>query len=401
MSAIALLQTRTGRSSSWRWLLGLCLCLSVMECVAAPLWARGQFNDWRLEFTNKLGTQSDPPCTSQACTPAQRELANRLVRFCLNRTAPGSSQLWFAVVNPKELEQCQEMFYADTDTKTVYLQAPYAEGDGTPIPSMMHIACPVRRNCTGTGTGPGSCGAAKERERALPDSCDSALFVPHSTKVGYRVLHPSWVYTALSAADFEEVVGGCQHAKALMSPEQALAAYRSAFENAKTLASVFAFEWEYANWDPEGLFARLAPTKRALRLKEYQQRYLQLDTPEQLQGFIEDYAKDDPDGRLPDVRRRLVLAQRKAKEAQDQRMVELRAKEVVELERHIAGCKRSSDRARQAIQRENEIGRISGFVDKRKLHEAGDWILSCQDRIAGQYVQYREAGGKKSLAEIN
>jgi hypothetical protein len=72
-----------------------------------------------------------------------------------------------------------------------------------------------------------------------------------------------------------------------------------------------------------------------------------------------------------------------------------------ELERQIVLCKRSSEAARQAIARENEVGRISGYVNKRKLHEAGDWILSCQEQIKRQYSQYRQAGGKKALAEIN
>jgi hypothetical protein len=72
-----------------------------------------------------------------------------------------------------------------------------------------------------------------------------------------------------------------------------------------------------------------------------------------------------------------------------------------ELERQIVLCKRSSEAARQAIARENEVGRISGYVNKRKLHEAGDWILSCQEQIKRQYGQYRQAGGKKALAEIN
>jgi hypothetical protein len=306
---------------------------------------------------------------------------------------------WAAVVNPKDLDLCQEVFLADPNTKTMYLHAPYAVGEGTAIPGMMHIACPDQGGCGGPNQP--SCGGSRFKSRSSPDMCNSVFFTPYSEKPGYRILQTRMVQMALSMSNFAPVVAQHLQAKAMMSPEQVMAAYRQAFENAKTLEAIRAFEWEYANSDPEGLIAQLAPVKRALQVQEYQRRYEQLSTPEQLQGFVDDYANDDPDGRLPDVRRRLALEQQKAKAEQEQRAAQLKVKDMQELERQIVLCKRSSEAARQAIARENEVGRISGYVNKRKLHEAGDWILSCQEQIKRQYGQYRQAGGKKALAEIN
>lgn len=150
---------------------------------------------------------------------------------------------------------------------------------------------------------------------------------------------------------------------------------------------------------------KLAPLKRELKAQEYRRRYGVLKTLGDLQLFLQEYAHYDPDGRLPEVRRRLAYEERKARAADskvaDQGVTAIKAKQLQELEVQIANCKRTATGAQRAIERENEIGRISGFVDKRRLHDAGNWIMSCQEQIQRQYGQYRQAGGKKALAEIN
>lgn len=62
-------------------------------------------------------------------------------------------------------------------------------------------------------------------------------------------------------------------------------------------------------------------------------------------------------------------------------------------EYNIITCFRQIVAARQEIEREQRVGRASGYENKRKLHQAGDTIVDCEDVIKAQWPRYRANGG--------
>jgi hypothetical protein len=49
---------------------------------------------------------------------------------------------------------------------------------------------------------------------------------------------------------------------------------------------------------------------------------------------------------------------------------------------------------------ERAAGRISGYVDARKLHDYAERIVLCERRMASTYAAYRNNGGRKAPVQI-
>ena len=73
---------------------------------------------------------------------------------------------------------------------------------------------------------------------------------------------------------------------------------------------------------------------------------------------------------------------------------------LVEYERQIIWCKRRTEAAREVIAREEEIGRISGFVNKKIMREAGESIVSCASNNPKLFAEYKQLGGRRTYQEL-
>lgn len=154
---------------------------------------------------------------------------------------------------------------------------------------------------------------------------------------------------------------------------------------------------------------------RLLALEQYRSLFKDAKTSTELSLAISKYDGNDPDNLLPDARARLVVAIVREREAAAQAEREKEAEaaraakakeeaehqeELARLERVIAFCKTQTSAANETIRRENEIAKVSGYVNKRALYEAGDMIVTCQGEIPKRYTEYKRKGGKKPLSAI-
>lgn len=183
-----------------------------------------------------------------------------------------------------------------------------------------------------------------------------------------------------------------------------LSIYLEAYQQATTLELIQKFEAAYANNDTDGLIAKLARTKSQLELQKYRDRFAAAKTAKEFSSFVEDYDGKDSDKLIPEARLKLAEIERneavERAAALKQAEAERRQSELNKLERQIAWCKSQSSMAQKAINRENEIGSVSGYVNTDRLHQAGEIIVSCKDNISKSYKEYRQRGGIKPLASI-
>ncbi|MGC4368009.1 hypothetical protein [Hydrogenophaga sp. R2] len=119
--------------------------------------------------------------------------------------------------------------------------------------------------------------------------------------------------------------------------------------------------------------------------------------------FVADYKDVDPESRVSEVKQRLETEQRRQKEvadaaAKNKARAELKAK-LTEYEFQIGWCERRAVGAREVIAREEEIGRISGFGNKKIMREAGKQIVSCSRNNPQLYADYKRLGGGKAYKD--
>lgn len=69
-------------------------------------------------------------------------------------------------------------------------------------------------------------------------------------------------------------------------------------------------------------------------------------------------------------------------------------------EKSIRELKARIASAQRMIDDENEVGRVSGFVNKQKLYSYGQMIVFTRRGLASEYARYRRLGGRKALAAI-
>lgn len=346
-------------------------------------------------MTNRITPPSHRPpnlCVRTQCKSERQDYFNKLIKVCLNRDEATKGWLtpgkWKAVVNPGENDQCKEVFFADADDKTLYLEIPSSG-------NRMSIRCSEYERAKGIGPRPPS---------SNYDVCGSDFFSFSGAHSSEKILRLKSVKQALQEAQFFTTIEQHLISKKLQDEEESRKAYKTAFEKANSLETIEAFEQKYRGNDPENLIGRLASTKRDFQVEEYRKRYENLQSIQDMQRFITDYQSDDPDGRLPDVNQRLADLQRQAeletKKEIERKKAEANEKSLMDMERQIRWCKSQMEAAQRAIEREQQVGLVSGYVNKQSLHLAGTAIVECRDLIASTYSQYKQLGGKKNLAKI-
>lgn len=288
---------------------------------------------------------------------------------------------WKASIDPNSPEACVEGLNADLEKRTLYLYfAPF--------------------NWQRYGHQAGKADAYCRRNEY---GCSSDFFV-EAVSPDYRAISPERIDDIVKESGLIAILED-QIAKKQRAKEAAKwAAYLQAYEHATTLESIQQFEATYAGNDSDGLIVKLADKKASLELQKYRDRFASAKTSNDFSSFIVAYEGKDIENLVPEARRKLSEAERsEATErdaAQQQTEANHRQSELNRLERQIAWCKNQSAMAQKAINRENEIGTVSGYVNKDKLHQAGEIIVSCKDSNAKNYAEYRQQGGSKPLAAI-
>lgn len=90
-----------------------------------------------------------------------------------------------------------------------------------------------------------------------------------------------------------------------------------------------------------------------------------------------------------------------AMNALDAEVGEAKRERLADLKAQIRQCEGVIELSQAMIKREKNIGRVSGYVDTQTLYQAGEAIVTCRQRIMGDYAQYRKDGGHESLAQIS
>lgn len=311
----------------------------------------------------------------------------RQVKVCLSRD-PSTAGLfsrgdWRAAINPDDKSLCNEVLFADLVDQIFYLEAPVKGSAGYSLAGGQYIDC-------ASETGHSAC------------SSDFFRLIDGNRRL--KALDMSVLSRAIQESKMLGLLGQYGAEQARQLAEEALLVYRTAYQNAVTLANIQAFETRYASNDPDGLIPKLAERKRSLQVQEYRQRFDVMRTENEIEEFIADYANDDPDGKLPQARRLLAEVKNRAaveaKKAADRKAEEERIQQLDNLERQIIWCKRQTAAAHSAIERENQIGRVSGYINKLALRRAGEIIVNCEESIPRHYAEYRKLGGKRTLAEL-
>lgn len=367
------------------------VCLLVGISVWLPGLAQAQSDQWVIHYTSKLGV-TDRACFSKECKTAADQYASRLLRVCINRDAKSAGFFakgeWVVDVGPDGPAVCQERMHADPAKKLLYIQAFFLGDYGT------FLGRPAMVRCEPGG-----------RSNVEFDPCFSEMFRPYEANPRFKYLEG---YLANKVRDEAKVVEAIDRYMADDFKRQAAKQrenYLADFGAAKSsLAGIRAFEERYAGNDPDGLIPQLVDTRRELLLREYQDRFRALSTPDEMSKFVADYKDNDPELKVPEVRARLEAEQRRQKEladaaARDKARADLKAK-LTEYEFQIGWCKRRTVAAREVIAREEEIGRISGFVNKKIMREAGEQIVSCSRNNPQLYADYKRLGGVKAYADI-
>lgn len=375
-----------------RHALSLVACLGVFGSASAQ--SAQPTQGWRIDYPAQPGTSGRTSCAGAGCRQAQPAQNTKLLKACLYRDKSSAGLFsrgeWRAAVQPVDEALCQEVLYADLDGKVLSLRAPLMQSTGQFLQGELYIHCTPSGGTGATGGG---------------DPCSSEFFAPYPANPRYRVLRRAAVSEAVQQSN---LVAALEQHKAYQLREQeqrALAEYRREFEAAKrSLAAIKAFEARYAGNDPEHLIPQLSGVKRELWLAEYRARFDSMQGVAAIEAFIADYRGDDPDGKIGLAKVRLEEAQRTAQalaQAQEaEKAAQQKAKSLAEKERQIAYCHREIELAEKAIAREQQVGRVSGYVNKMTLREAGEMIVFCQEQIPKAYAEYKRLGGTKSLREL-
>lgn len=288
---------------------------------------------------------------------------------------------WKASIDPSSPMECEEGLNADLEKRMLYLYfAPFNWQRGVHQAGKADAYC--RRNEYG---------------------CSSAFFV-EAVSPDYRAISSELIDDIIKESGLIAILED-QIAKKQRAKEAAKrVVYLQVYEQAITLESIQQFETTYAGSDSDGLIAKLADKKALLELQKYRGRFTSAKTSKDYSLFIADYETKDTDNLVPEARRKLSEAEKLETAERDTALQKVEAdrrqSELNKLERQIAWCKNQSTMAQKAINRENEIGTVSGYVNKNKLHQAGETIVSCKDSITKIYAEYRQQGGAKSLAAI-
>jgi len=364
-------------------------CLLLIGLLQPPSsWANE--GSWSLSYTSQLGA-TPQFCHRDKCKKDQDAYAAQLIKVCLHRD-PATSGIftrgdWRALVAPADRGLCKEVLYADAQQKKLFIVAPFLQSSGTFMAGQPYI------HCTPSGGGSG-----------LGD-CASDFFTSNPANPRFMSLNPSSIWDAVRESKLIEVVERHVAEEGARAAERQRLDYLNQFQKAqRSLQGIQEFEARYASNDLDGMIPQLANIKRSFLVDAYRSRFSSMNTEAEIAKFIDDYQSDDPDGLIPEARKRLAVERARvaaiAKVQKQERADEKQKRLVQELELDLIRCSRSSQNAEASIERENEIGSVSGFVNKRVLREAGETIVLCRQLRPRVYEEYRRAGGRRALSEL-
>lgn len=365
----------------------LVLLASTALAPSGHAWAQAEQDQWKVVPTHIL--DDGVICVGAACQKKREDYLAQLLTVCLYRDPSTAGVFargqWRSHVGENAPQPCQGVMYADTTRRIMYILAQFQDTES----ARPYIYCPHQPT----------------RHPGFEVCTSEFLKYRDAQGGGYRVVNLPAVQQALQEANVNGAIDRHQRAAVEQQKTQQRAEYLAAFGRAKgSLQAMKQFEEKYGSNDPDGLISQLAGVKQELRLDEYRTRFASMKTIPEIERFIADYEHDDVGKKVPEVRMRLAQERQAeadaAKALARQKAVEDGTKRLSELERKIIWCKRESAAARRAIEQENEIGRVSGFVNKRRLHDAGQTIVFCDRNTPSEFAEYKRLGGKRAYADL-
>jgi len=159
-------------------------------------------------------------------------------------------------------------------------------------------------------------------------------------------------------------------------------AYLNDYQNAKTMASILAFEKIYANDDPDKLIDKLQPVYEKLWRDAYVEDFKDASTSEEWRAFIEKYSQEDQedqDNLIPKAEERLAKIEEDARIKKEKAENDARLKK----EREEAEAKAKKEQAENIMTL--KIGRKAADEENGKATEPS----AKQTMSPAQYKKYR------------
>lgn len=327
-----------------------------------------------------------------------------LLNVCLYRDK--STAGFFSLGDKKtrigfDVVPCEERLVADIDKRIIYFNF----DPGTTKPEDREIYC-------------GSMQLTNDPDRGRYSPCTSRFFYApaDSSRSSYRVLPlVNFIETITveyaSIEILEQEFDKHEKMKLLIKLEKEKqriyderVIYEEKYKSITTLDEIYLFESQYNNSDYANLIPKLATLKHQLEIKKYNNQFQNAKSPNEIQSFIAEYETKDFDGLIPEAKKRLVVALKNEKLEQvrldRERIAKLKSEEIEKFANQIINCNRLMEQAYRAIEREHEIGRISGYENKQVLRDAGEMIVGCRRIVTQAYENYRNRGGTKNLSQI-
>lgn len=329
-------------------------------------------SDWKLQTVVKFGSKQEQIWTD-----------SNLVQVCLYRDKATASFFskgkWKASFSDVPSEGCDDRLSADLTKQILYLSIPGFLRQGGYLAGKADAYCPSNRVHQGYSP------------------CTSSFFVPSSEGGNYRNFSSGAVGSIGEEAGLFFSLEKMRADNLAEAARKEREAYLRAFEDTTTLNEIEQFEKRYQGQDPDGLIKALAQKKESLQRAQQKDLFASAKSAKDFATFIATYDTNDLEGLIPSAK--IKLAESERREAIQSAALKKQS-ELDEMERQIRYCVNVTARAQDAIERENKIGQVSGYVNKKILREAGETIVMCRENNPRIYAEYRRKGGVKTLSSI-
>lgn len=345
------------------------IALLLVTCIKT-VWAGGAINpEWEMTLQ-----ESDSSDVEIVCLYRDKASAGLF-----------SKGNWKAELGPYLKEECVEMLDAKLEQRTLFLHfvsRNWQRGNYDANKADVYCNSNYAQNAYG---------------------CYSEFFVDVDG-FAFRAISPERVDSIIKESGLIALLEKRRTKRQREKEEAKQAVYLEAYKQATTLELIHKFEVTYAGNDTDELIIKLAEKKSQLEQQKYRDRFASAKTAKDFLLFIADYDGRDIDGLVPEARLRLAEIERNEAAERDAVLKQAEANrlqtELNKLERQIVWCKNQSSMAQKAINRENEIGSVSGYVNTDRLHQAGEIIVYCKDSISKSYAEYKQRGGVRPLAAL-
>ena len=335
-----------------------CLTLLLMSNLAV-----GAIGDWKLTSAPRM----DP----------------KLVQVCLyqDKSTRGifSQGKWKALIGETPAEGCNDRLGVDFANGILVVSIPGFLRTGGYLAGRADAYCPQQHQPTGYSP------------------CTSSFFSPSSEGPNYKVFNSGLIGAIGEEAGLFVALDKMKAENLSQAARKEREQYLQAFTAANTLAAIANFETKYNGNDPDNLINTLAPKKIALQRARQRELYASAKTANDYASLISEFSMNDLEGLLPLAKTKLADAERReaAESSKSKKNAELE-----EFERQIRYCVKMTAQAEETIERENQIGRVSGYVNKAILRQAGETIVMCRENNPKIYAEYQSKGGRKTLTAI-